>query len=210
MNSKPQDPKAISDTRSLIMDATEQIMIGEGYAGVSSRKVAAKAGLKSNPLHYYFQSMDELFIATFRRLEEGYDARFVQAAASNRPLHDLWALARDSVGGKLILEFTALASHRPALRDVIGRSARRDRRIMTAALSTIFKRYGIDSALFPPNLVAIVSAGLTRALSTERVLEAEEGHAEALDYVDHLLRQIEPGGKSGAVVAHPLPEGTSM
>lgn len=203
MNAKPLDLRAISDTRSLILDATEQIMIEEGYAGVSSRKVAVKAGLKSNPLHYYFQSMDELFIATFQRLEEGYDARFVQAAASDRPLHELWALAREAVGGKLIMEFTALASHRPALREIIGRSARRDRRIMTAALDTLFHRYGIDGDLFPPNLVAIVIAGLSRAFSTERVLGAEDGHDEALAYVERLLLQIEPSSQpdSGLAVA---------
>ncbi len=195
MKADQQDPKASSDTRTLILDATEQIMAEEGYAGVSSRKVAAKAGLKSNLVHYYFPTMDELFIAAFHRLEDGYDARFASAAASSRPLRNLWLLTKESVSAKLILEFNALASHRPAVREIIGRSARRDRSIMTAALDTIFTRYGIDREQFPPKVAALLMAGITRALSTERVLGAEDGHADALAFVDRLLGQIEPTGR---------------
>ena len=35
-----------SATRALILDATEQIMLEEGYAAASTRRVAAQAGLK--------------------------------------------------------------------------------------------------------------------------------------------------------------------
>jgi TetR/AcrR family transcriptional regulator len=193
MKAEQHDPKVVLDTRTLILDATEKIMVEEGYAGVSSRKVAAKAGLKSNVLHYYFPTMDALFIAAFQRLEDGYDQRFARAAASDLPLHNLWLLARESVSAKLILEFTALASHRPAVREIIGRSARRDRSIMTAALDCVFTRYGIDRDELPPKVVAILMAGLTRALSTERALGADDGHAEALAFVDRLLGRLEPG-----------------
>lgn len=193
MKAGQADPKVTLDTRTLILDATEKIMVEEGYAGVSSRKVAAKAGLKSNVLHYYFPTMDALFIAAFHRLEDGYDQRFARAAASDQPLHNLWELARESVSAKLILEFTALASHRPAVREIIGRSARRDRSIMTAALDSVFTRYGIDRDELPPKVVAILLAGLTRALSTERVLGADDGHVEALAFVDRLLGRLEPG-----------------
>lgn len=192
MKADQHDPKEVLDTRTLILDATEKIMIEEGYAGVSSRKVAAKAGLKSNVLHYYFPTMDALFIAAFHRLEDGYDERFARAAASDQPLHNLWELTRESVSTKLILEFTALASHRPAVREIIGRSAKRDRSIMAAALDSVFVRYGIDRDELPPKVVAILLAGLTRALSTERVLGTDDGHLEALAFVDRLLSRLEP------------------
>ena len=41
----PKDAASNPGTRTRILDATEEIMLEEGYAGVSSRKVAAKAGL---------------------------------------------------------------------------------------------------------------------------------------------------------------------
>jgi len=190
MAEQPAD-KASVDMRTVILDATEQIMLEEGYAGVSSRKVSDRAGLKSKLLHYYYRTMDDLFTAAFNRLEDRYDERFARAAASKRPLHDLWAIARDPASARLILEFTALASHRPAIRQLIGRSARRDRTIMTAALESIFEKYGVDREQFPPKVLAILMAGLTRALSTEKVLGAEDGHEEALAFVDRFLARFE-------------------
>ena len=181
-----------SNTRTLILDATEQIMLEEGYAGVSSRKVAAKAGLKSKLLHYYFRTMDDLFIAAFQRREDWYDLRFSTAAASNRPLHDLWSLGMDAASGKLILEFNAVASHRPAVREIIARSARRDRVIVSGSLSAVFQKYGIHAQECSPKVVAILMAGLARAIATERALGTDDGHAEALDFVDRLLLRFEP------------------
>ena len=139
-----------SDTRTRILDATEEIMLEEGYAGVSSRKVAARAGLKSKLLHYYFATMDELFVAAFQRREDQHVARFASAAASSRPLHDLWELAVDAASSRLYLEFNALACHRPAVREFIARSNSRDRITMTSALQSVFGQYGIDPERFRP------------------------------------------------------------
>ena len=189
---KPDDGKANSHTRSSILDATEQIMLEEGYAGVSSRKVALRAGLKSNVLHYYFKTMDDLFIAAFERREDWHFARFASAVGSSYPLHELWNLSVDAASTKLNLEFNALACHRPKFRAVIARSAARDRVTVAAALQSVFTQYGIDSEKFPPKVVAMAMAGMARALATERALGAEDGHPEALDYVEGLLSDLEP------------------
>ena len=62
--------------RALLLDAAEQLMLEQGYAAVSSRRVAEKAGLKPQLVHYYFRGMDELFSAVFRRrAEAGIAAR---------------------------------------------------------------------------------------------------------------------------------------
>ena len=42
-------------------------MLEEGYAAVTSRRVAAKANLKPQLVHYYFRTMDDLFLAIHRR-----------------------------------------------------------------------------------------------------------------------------------------------
>ena len=56
-----------SDTRARLLDAAEQLMLREGYAAVSSRRVAAEAGIKPQLVHYYFRTMDDLFLETYRR-----------------------------------------------------------------------------------------------------------------------------------------------
>src|SRR5271170_1903355 len=69
--------------RGLLLDAAEQLMIEEGYAAVTSRRLANKAGLKPQLVHYYFRNMEELFLEVFRRrAEEGLQA---QAQALQSP-----------------------------------------------------------------------------------------------------------------------------
>ena len=201
MSAEQASTHSAADTRSLILDATEAIMLEEGYAGVSSRKVAARAGLKSNLLHYYFKTMDDLFISAFRRREDQHFARFAGAAASGTPLRDLWNLGVDAASSKLYLEFNALASHRLAVRDVITRSNGRDRISMAAALQSVFQQYGIDPARFPPKAVATAMAGMARVFATDRALGTSEGHAEAFDLVERLLRCVEsPPHSPGTVI----------
>lgn len=183
------------DTRTRILNATEQIMLEEGYAGVSYRKVMQAAGLKSNLLHHYFKTMDDLFIAAFKRREDWHVARLAGAASSGNPLHDLWELGVDGASSKLVLEYNALACHRPVVREVIARSNARDRISTIAALEAIFERYGIDEQVYPPKVVATVMAGLARALATDRALGTEDGHAETLAFVKRMMAAFEPDSK---------------
>ena len=57
-------------TAQVLLDAAEQLMLDDGYAAVTSRRVADKAGLKPQLVHYYFRTMDDLFEAIFRRRAE--------------------------------------------------------------------------------------------------------------------------------------------
>lgn len=195
MATEPKDDTSNSDTRTRILDATEEIMLEEGYAGVSSRKVSARAGLKSKILHYYFATMDDLFIAAFQRREDEHFARFAGAAASATPLRDLWTLSIDAANSKLYLEFNALASHRPKVREFIARSNTRDRISMTTALQSVFAKQGIDTGRFPPEVVATAIAGMARVFATDKALGTEQGHAGVLQMVNRLLERIEPGAR---------------
>ena len=54
-----------SRTRTALLDAAQELMLEEGYAAVSSRRVGAKAGMNPAMVHYYFGTMDGLFIDCF-------------------------------------------------------------------------------------------------------------------------------------------------
>ena len=72
--------------RVVLLDAAEQLLLEEGYASVTSRRVAEKAGLKPQLVHYYFRTMEDLFLAVFhRRAEEGL-AVLTTALQSPQPL----------------------------------------------------------------------------------------------------------------------------
>src|SRR3954471_21615584 len=55
-----------SRTRAALVDAAPALIGDGGYPAVPSRRVAAKAGLKPQLVHYYFRTMDDLLLAVFR------------------------------------------------------------------------------------------------------------------------------------------------
>ena len=58
------------DLRRAILDAAEQLFSAHGFYGVTTRQVAAEAGVDTALIHYYFDSKRGLFDAVFARLAE--------------------------------------------------------------------------------------------------------------------------------------------
>jgi AcrR family transcriptional regulator len=58
-------PVRTTDTRTLILDAARSRLLADGYAGLSTRKVAEEAGVPLSQLHYHFGSKQGLILALF-------------------------------------------------------------------------------------------------------------------------------------------------
>lgn len=58
------------DLRRAILDAAELLFAGHGFYGVTTRQVAAEAGVDTALIHYYFGSKRDLFDAVFARRAE--------------------------------------------------------------------------------------------------------------------------------------------
>jgi AcrR family transcriptional regulator len=56
---------AAADTRTLILDAAHRRLLADGYAGLSTRKVAEQAHVPLSQLHYHFGSKQGLILALF-------------------------------------------------------------------------------------------------------------------------------------------------
>ncbi|WP_166905558.1 TetR/AcrR family transcriptional regulator [Mycobacterium sp. DL440] len=177
--------------RIVLLDAAEALMIEEGYVAVTSRRVAERAGLKPQLVHYYFRTMDDLFLAVFvRRAEEGLVA---QAAAlkSPQPLWALWRFSIDPSATRLTMEMTGLANHRKVLRAEIGRYAEMFRDAETKAIEGALRRYGVDASEVPPIVWTFIAASVSRVMVMEQALGMTAGHAEVLKFCEDWLRRLE-------------------
>src|SRR5689334_15684353 len=101
-----------SETRAALLDAAERLLLEEGYAAVTSRRVASQADLKPQLVHYYFRTMEDLFLAIFRRRADQALARLDATLAAPQPLRALWTLSSEPAGNRFTIEFAALANHR--------------------------------------------------------------------------------------------------
>ncbi len=184
-----------SDTRNQIIAATEQVMLEEGYAAATSRRVAARAGANPALVHYYFPTMDALFLAVFRRGAEANLERQRQAMQSDEPVRALWQQAIDPHGTALLLEFMALANHRKEIRNELAAYGERFREGQLSALTFVLRARGIDPAAVPPVLVSMLLASNARTLIMEADLGITLGHRELEEFTENLVRHLE--GVSG-------------
>jgi AcrR family transcriptional regulator len=177
--------------RGVLLDAAEQLMLEEGYAAVTSRRVAEKAALKPQLVHYYFRTMDDLFLAAFRRrAEEGLEAQ-AQALQSPQPLWALWRFSTDPAATAITMEFVALANHRKALKAEIAYYAERFREEQQKALSTVLQRYEVDPARVPPLVWSVLMTSVSQVLVMEQALGMSAGHAETVEFVERYLHRLE-------------------
>lgn len=176
-----------------LLDVTEELLLAEGYAAVSSRTVAARAEINPSLVHYYFPTIDDLFVAVLVRRADGVVARMEEALTADRPLLAWWDVATDPRGAAFFLEVLAAANHRPALKAEVGELARRVRAVQMEALARLLPEYGLDEELFPPALVAAtvqgVAFGLTQDLAAGFDTRPDEGLTAARALVARLERE---------------------
>jgi AcrR family transcriptional regulator len=175
----------------MLVDATSQIMLEEGYAAATSRRVAAKAGVKPALVHYYFPTMDDLYLAVFRRGAAGYLESQQKALSSDRPLHAFWDTLIAPKDTRLLLEFMGLANHRKEIQAEIAAWSERWREMQITALNFIVREHDLDATEFPPAGLAVVIAAIGRTLILEEGLGSSGGHQEAVALVNRFLDRFE-------------------
>jgi AcrR family transcriptional regulator len=186
-----------SATRAILIDAAAQLIREEGYPAVTARRVASKAGLKPQLVHYYFRTMDELFVAVIRQGSEQMLERVAQAVASQQPLKAVWRLGRDNKLASLSMEFLALASHRKAVRAEVKHSAEQFRIVQTAALTRDLQVRGVKPRI-PPIVTMVLMSGVSQLLMLEAALGVSLGHAETHDFIENCLERSERRSKRSA------------
>lgn len=179
-----------SETRALIVAATEAVIREEGYAAASTRRVALRAGLKPSLVHYYFPTTDDLLLAVFEAGAAQSDAMIESALASDDPVRALWQFLSDSSRTALSIEYIALAIRRPAIRERVAAhsTAMRARQVALFEQMLGKRLSGPDGC--PPAGLSLILAGIGRALVTEGALGVSSGHEEARQWVAQWISQL--------------------
>ena len=182
---------ATEEKRTRLLDATEEIMLRDGYAAVSSRSVAAAVGIQAPLVHYYFPTIDDLFVAVLQRRSGRVVDRMAAALASPEPLRAWWELASDPRGTGLFVELMAAANHRPALKAEVGAVARQVRAMQMDRLRTLLDEYGLDPDLYPPALVAATIQGLAFGVVQDQAAGYDTATDEAAAAMGRLIGHLE-------------------
>ena len=163
---------ARAQTEEAFLDAAERLLVELGSPSVTTRRVAAEAGLNHGLVHYYFGSVENLLVRVLERFTDRLIARQRAMYADPAvPFAEKWRTAMryldaDREYQKVWFELQALSWNRPEPRE----------------------RYGI-----PIPLDALVTLVITfnEGIMLERLSGIENGQRELLDWIDGWLTEVE-------------------
>ena len=138
--SKTTVPTEPASPPTALLDAAERLLIEVGYARITTRSVAAEAGVNHGLVHYYFGSMEELLLQVLERFTGRLTARQRAMYASDAPFLEKWRAAmgfleEDHRVGypKVWLELQAMAWNHPQMRERLLRVDGEWRAVLTEA-----------------------------------------------------------------------------
>ena len=196
-------------TEDRFLDAAERLLVEVGYSGITARRLAEEAGANHGLVHYYFGSMEELFLGVLERFTDRLIARQRAMYASDTPYIEKWRTAMqylddDRPYQKIWWELQAMAWNRPELRERVARVHAAWCDAMRAAVATALRRYDLDRTGFTPDGWVTLIVALNEGIILERLSGIDRGHAALLAQIDKWLSTLERNadGKSKEKTPH--------
>ena len=184
-----------SATRAALIEAATQVIQEEGYAALTSRRIAEKAGLKPQLVHYYFRTMDDLVAAIVRVSGDEILKRVARVAASDEPIRALWKLASDLKAVLFTMEVAAMANHHEAIRAETVRYAEQFRSLAAAAVAPYLEQRGVAPGLAPVAVTLMMTA-IGGLVAREKILGMQVGHREMEALMENWLHALADGSQS--------------
>jgi TetR/AcrR family transcriptional regulator len=197
-------PLASNDTVTAFLDAAERLLIEVGYANITTRRLAEEAGANHGLVHYYFGSMEQLFVAVLERYTDRLIERQRAMYAADAPFIEKWRMAmrfldedRESGYQKIWYELQALAWNRSDLRERLARVHDKWRETLMEAFTPVLTEYKLDLTRFPIEAIVTLVVTFNEGVMLERLGGVTTGHAELLAMIDNWLESLEAARRGG-------------
>jgi AcrR family transcriptional regulator len=200
--------RATADTRAAIVDAARAALLGDGYAALSTRRVADLAGVPLSQIHYHFGSKRQLILAVLAAENERLLDRQRDMFETGEPLWVRWDRACDFLDADLESGYVRILQEMIAAGWSDGQVAASVREMVAgwyALLADVARREqdrGADLGPFTPEEVGVLMA--TPFLGAEELIllgvtDTTLPLRSALRKVGGLLRVVVPpdGGSGG-------------
>jgi AcrR family transcriptional regulator len=185
-------------TEQSFLDAAERLLVEVGYANITTRRLAEEAGANLGLVHYYFGSMEQLFVRVLERFTDRLIERQRAMYSEDKPFIEKWRAAmgyldEDLESGyqKIWLELQALAWNRPELRERLAHVRRQWIATLTEAFGPAMAEYGLDTERFPVAAMVALVVTFNEGVILDRLGGVTEGHTELLAMIDRWLMALE-------------------
>jgi TetR/AcrR family transcriptional regulator len=129
-----------STTRAAILDAAAKILLAEGVSALTSRRISQRAGIKSQLVHYYFRTMDDLIVTLMQRAGDEVLRALVRVVSSDEPVQRLWELKLSSSPSELMSGLASLGKSNERLRAEAIRYSEHLRGMQSSLIAGVLER----------------------------------------------------------------------
>ena len=178
---------------SALLDAAERLLIEVGHAELTTRRVAAEAGVNHGLVHYYFGSMEELLLQVLERFTDRLIERQTTMYEADVPFLDKWRTAmrwldEDVEAGypKVWWELQAMAWNHPEMGERLARVDGVWRGLLRTYFGRALDEYGVD---FPLEATVSLVMAFNKGVQIEQLSGIDTGHRELLDWIDRWLEE---------------------
>jgi AcrR family transcriptional regulator len=182
------------------LDAAERLLVEVGHAGITTRRLAAAAGLNQGLVHYYFGSLDEVLLQALERFTERLIDRQRAMYQAKLPFIERWSTAMEYLESdlgagypKIWLELQALGWNRPEISERVARVNAEWREVLTEAFVDAAAEYGLEPDAYPVDALVSLVMTFNQGIELERLSGITAGHDELLAWIDGWLRSLEEG-----------------
>jgi AcrR family transcriptional regulator len=183
-----------SKSRDKLLDCVERLMLEKGYAAVTYRAVATKAGVTAGLVQYYFPTLDDLFVAAIRR-RSGQNIQRLSAALDARPtepLRVLWEYSQEESTAALTTEFLALGNHRKSIASEIADVSEQVRRLQAEAVARSVPLDGAELGPLSADALLFLVTGVPKLIRLEASVGLTSTHKEVERHFEAFLDDLEP------------------
>jgi AcrR family transcriptional regulator len=181
-----------------LLDAAERLLVEVGHAAITTRALAAEAGANQGLVHYYFGSMDEVFVQVLERFTERLVTRQREMYAADVPFIEKWRTAwrfqeedLDAGYSKVWMELQALSWNRAELRPRVEHVNGEWRAVLREAFERAAHEYGLDEDEFPVEALVAMTMTFGQGYALERLEGIAGGHAELLGWIERWIEGLE-------------------
>lgn len=184
-----------SETRAQLLACAVQILREEGAGAVTARRLAEQVGLRRHIVHYYFGTIDELFVAVMREEGARSEDMLAEAAKTGDAIDLLWDQIRQSA--LVILELMRLAVRHPAIASEYKVYTERFRLAMSGIIEIYARSRGIALPATTP-ATALLLQSAASAIAIEASMGLSLGHDDAETALLGWLKALQPAAEPPA------------
>ena len=186
----------VEQSKQDLLQAAQEVLVAEGFAGLSTRRVAAAADTQMSQIQYHFGSKEGMILALFEHMNAGLVSRqatmFDDASMS---LSQKWLracdyLEEDFASGyvRVFQELIAAGWSNPKIGDAVRTALGHWHDVLTALASDVIREHDVPAPFTPESIAALIAAAF---VGTEALILL--GYEDQIHPLRKALRQIGEG-----------------